>query len=112
MPIFQTKNPKKGNCIYGSIMAFRAEKSPLHPGIYVLSGIIVGSFLSTLNSGQYGLWVVGLSVIGLVILLAQWYFKEGDVPIGGKRRGHQSLEHVSSALRENAWDTPLEFKRK
>ncbi|MDO8633945.1 MAG: hypothetical protein Q7K34_01495 [archaeon] len=93
-------------------MAFRAEKNPLHPGIYILMGVFIGSGISLLNSGSLAVWVMGISVIGILLVLGKWYFREDDVPIGGKRRGHQSLEHVSSALRENAWDMPLDFKRK
>jgi hypothetical protein len=65
-----------------------------------------------LGNGIYASWIAGISVLGLIVLLAQWYFKEGDVPVGGMRRHHQSLEHVSTALRENAWDAPMDFKRK
>ena len=93
-------------------MAFRAEKSPLHPGIYVLVGVFMGSLLSSFGAGAYTTWIVGLSLVGLLVLLAQWYFREGDVPFNEKSKHHRSVEHVSSALRENAWDLPIDFKRK
>jgi hypothetical protein len=93
-------------------MAFRAEKSPLHPGIYVLAGVMIGSGLSFLSSGGIAFGLLIISVLGLIAMLGMWYFREGDVPIGEKKRHHHSLDHVSSALRENAWDAPLEFKRK
>lgn len=93
-------------------MAFRAEKSPLHPGIYVLAGIVIASAISFFSAGALSFPLLLAGVLGLIVMLALWYFREGDVPIGEKRRHHHSLEHVSSALRENAWDTPIEMKRK
>lgn len=93
-------------------MAFRAEKSPLHPGIYVLMGIVLASVLSVFSAGTLSFPLLIIGVLGLIVMLALWYFREGDVPIGEKKRHHHSLDHVSSALRENAWDAPLDFKRK
>ncbi|QQR92932.1 MAG: hypothetical protein IPJ89_01650 [Candidatus Iainarchaeum archaeon] len=93
-------------------MAFRAEKSPLHPGVYVLAGVAIGSAISFASAGRPAFALLLISILGLIVMLGMWYFREGDVPIGEKKRHHHSLEHVSSALRENAWDAPIEMKRK
>ena len=93
-------------------MAFRAEKTPLHPGIYLLAGALIGSGLSFLSAGSLAFPLLLVSALGLIVMLGMWYFREDDIPIGGMRRHHQSHDHVSSAMRDSAWDTPLEFKRK